>query len=307
MGKFKLCIVLKRTKRIFFIFLLYLIGYNFTYSQNLYSGQAIDAINNLPISFCYIFNTNDELISMTNIDGKFEFESNSNNFIFYCMGYDSLYLSLNTKPCSIYLTPKSYNIKEAVITASKVKTFREKINVKKIMPWDHLIKIYANAGSIQTRLILGNGYLGRLRKVYVYVMDDAEPNAYFRIKIYSNLDGRLGYDITPGNIIAKGKPNKWIEIDIEQYQILFPKNGLFIGVETLESNNNKPFQKRFGVKGRTVKSYYGPVIGGVMNSKNWDKEVYFKYEIEDKWWHVQRPLWVVPMIGAEILFYKETK
>ena len=135
--------MLEHTKSAFLIFVLYLISFNNSYSQNSYSGKVLDPTNNSPVSFAYILSTDRELISMTDIDGTFKFESDSNNFIFYCMGYDSLQINAQTISQSIYLTPKLYKINEAVITSSKVKTFKQKFNLKKVMPWDHLLKIYS--------------------------------------------------------------------------------------------------------------------------------------------------------------------
>ncbi|MCG8411787.1 MAG: carboxypeptidase-like regulatory domain-containing protein [Bacteroidales bacterium] len=294
--------------RIFLLGLIYFLSQNYIYSQNLYSGKVLDAETNESIPFAYVVSpANKMLLAMTNIDGEFEFKNDSDSCMFYCMGYDSLCVSLKNKLNTIKLTPKAYKIDQAIITASAAnkKTFKRKINVKKVMPWDHIIKIYSHARCVETRLILGNGYIGQLRKVYVYVTNEGEANSYFRIKIYSNLDGRLGYDITPANIIAKGRPNRWIEIDVQKYGILFPKNGLFLGVEHLEDIRNKSFERKFGVKGNIVETYCGPVVGGVMSSEYWKREVCFQYSTKDNGWYIQNPLWCLPMIGAEVIFYKQ--
>lgn len=280
---------------------------NLLYSQSIYSGKVLDGKEKTPIPFAYILTESDDVIAITDSQGEFEFESNINEFTFYCMGYDSLCVELKTEMNKILLTPMPYRIEEVVITSAKMKAYREKINKKKIWPWNHILKIYAEAGNIKARLIPGNGRMGKLSKVFVYIVDDAEPNAKFRIKVYSNNNGKLGTDITPDNIIQKGLPNKWIEINVEEYHIPFPEKGLFVGIEILEGYDNKPYKKRFGHKGHNIKSFYGPVIGGLTKSQQWDEEVCYEYSIKDNYWHVQRPLWYIPMIAAEVIYNTKSR
>lgn len=90
--------------------------------------------------------------------------------------------------------------------------------------------------------------------------------ASFNLRILeANLDGSPSNDLLDQNIVVKvqkGKHNN--EIDLRQFNIRFPKNGIFISVEFLIIEANKyDVEVSFPEVEKKIMSSYQPSIGTV--------------------------------------------
>lgn len=64
--------------------------------------------------------------------------------------------------------------------------------------------------------------------------------AYFRIRIYKNLNGFPGEELSAKAIVAKVRRNTSnVDINLELYKIVFPKEGMFIAFEWIVNEENK--------------------------------------------------------------------
>lgn len=95
-------------------------------------------------------------------------------------------------------------------------------------------------------------------------------NAKFSIRFFSVNENRSpGSDLINEKIIvtsSKGWGN--LEIDVSRYNLLFPKNGIFIAIEGLNLPENE-FLDDEKIKGQIIKekrNLYQPMFGGILGS-----------------------------------------
>ncbi|GAB3322502.1 hypothetical protein GCM10027299_18230 [Larkinella ripae] len=82
-----------------------------------------------------------------------------------------------------------------------------------------------------------NGIRGYLQRVSYLIARGGVPTAPFRVRVYANVDGEPGEDKLPESIVtAARRGNTWCEVDLSRYQIAFPKEGLFIAMEWLPTD-----------------------------------------------------------------------
>ena len=275
-----------------------------TQAQDFYEGVVMCKGTNEPISFEYILSNNGHFITYANEDGRFRISDTIVGCFIYCMGYESALVdTLNDHKPIYYLTPKHYSIDELLVHGAKLYPYTKTLQKVKIRPWTKVLHFYATLGSIRTRLIFGNGDQGRLNKVLVYVTEINKPNSYFRIKLYENNGGEQGREVTPVNIIGKGKANKYAVLDVSEFNIVFPPDGLFIGVETIDSGN-QPFVHHWGVNKDVKGTYYGPSLGSVYPDRESKEITYFYNSHTRKWVREDRS---IPLIAAEVKYFRKKK
>jgi len=110
----------------------------------------------------------------------------------------------------------------------------------------------------------------------------------FKINVYSkSQDGSPGMPLLNKNIIVEADKGKELtKIDLSDYHLLFPKDGLFIAIEWLIVPENK-FEYSFKIQDSKRKQTgisYEPAIGSIKNKVN-DTWIYTK----GKWREMQGP------------------
>lgn len=286
------------------------IGINMANAQDCITGVVKSSETKEPIPFAYILSKDGSLITFADVNGTFCIKDSVADCIIYCMGYDSLLVTkLKLGGVDYYLNPKHYAIGQVEILGTKLKPYSKVLQKVKIWPGQDVIDAYLTQGCIVARFIEGNGARGRIKKVFVYTSEIGEPYSFFRIKLYKNSNGQLGEEITPNNIIAKGAPNKYIEVDVSSLNIAFPPEGLYVGMEIIEAGN-KSFEKSWGTKKNITVTYYGPSLGCVnptrSEKRKWKNEHYYFYNGSLKVW-VYGNLPQIPLIAAEVIYFKKKK
>lgn len=286
------------------LFVILSIGLNMTNAQDCITGVVKTSDTKEPIPFAYILSKDGSLITFADVTGNFCVKDSVSDCIIYCMGYDSLLVDkLKFGGAEYYLNPKHYAIEEVEIVSSKLQPYSVMLQKEKVLPWTKVLAHYYHQGCINARLIKGNGSRGRLKKVIVYTTDVGEPFSYFRIKLYKNNEGHLGEEVTPSNIIAIGAPNKYIIVDVSELNVIFPPDGLFIGMEIIEAGNQS-FDFYWGAKKNIKRTHYGPSLGSILPKQSNKEDVYF-YNPNEKIW--VKEFGFIPLISAEVKFFKKKK
>lgn len=280
------------------------IGINMANAQDCITGVVKSSETKEPIPFAYILSKDGSLITFADVNGTFCIKDSVADCIIYCMGYDSLLVDkLKFAGAEYCLNPKHYAIEEVEIVSSKLQPYTVMLQKEKVFPWTKVIGCYYSQGCINARLIKGNGTRGRLRKVFVFIDSTGIPNSYFRIKFYKNNDGELGEEVTSTNIIAKGASNKRILIDVSNLNFIFPPEGLFVGMEIIESGNQY-YTHYWGAQKNIKKIHYGPSLGTILPKQYNSESVYFFNPKVKVWVKEGR---YIPLISAEVTYFKKKK
>ena len=75
-----------------------------------------------------------------------------------------------------------------------------------------------------------------IKKVIMYLKSFSLPSSYRLRILKASIDNHPGEDLLTENIIIKvTEKDQMVEIDLEEFNLFFPENGLFIGFELLVS------------------------------------------------------------------------
>jgi hypothetical protein len=120
-------------------------------------------------------------------------------------------------------------------------------------------------------------YIGTIETVGFWVSKWGKPKTPFRVRIYAaDENGQATEDLLLESVIAQGlkkrKKNRWVEVDLSQYQIQIPENGFFIAMEWLYRAEKKYNQKvnitKKNDKGERKKIrteiWFGQSLGGII-------------------------------------------
>lgn len=79
-----------------------------------------------------------------------------------------------------------------------------------------------------------------LNKVFFYVLRAGRQGTPFRIRIYQNQNGKPGSDLLDESVVVYPKWwKRWKEVKVGQYNIVVPREGLFIAMEWLNLPENR--------------------------------------------------------------------
>jgi hypothetical protein len=123
-------------------------------------------------------------------------------------------------------------------------------------------------------------YFGTIETVSFWVTKWAKPKTPFRVRIYAaDENGQATKDLLLESVIAQGlkrrKKNRWVEVDLSQYQIQIPENGFFVAMEWLyraeKKYNRKVNISKKNEKGKyeTVRTeiWFGQDLGGIVDKE----------------------------------------
>lgn len=211
---------------------------------NTLHGQIVsfylkDKETDMPIGLAAVY-TQRGIGTYSQEDGIFQLNMHSTDSLFIQhLGYNSLKFSLSDLKSLtsniIYLTPKKIELQQVVIKSTKPKKlslgyFKEKTISKRASPGGRSnFQVFANHIKNPT------GYIGILEKLHfdLHVDITERSNSTVRIRVFSvGENGLPDKDLLTKEIIKKVDritPN--IHINVSEYNILFPPEGVFIGLE----------------------------------------------------------------------------
>lgn len=218
-----------------------------------------DLSTNQPIQFVAV-STQRGNGTYTDENGLFNFSFSKNDTLTIShISYNQLKISYSTllqlPNYIIQLTPKVFTLKEAVVKPESNKItllgyYKEETFFKRVGPGGQSdFSVYVN------HIKNINGIEGYLNKLYfdLYVDISEKSNSKVRIRVFSvGTDGLPKDDLLTKEIIKKVDritPN--IKIDVSKNNIIFPKEGVFIGLEFFCKFEMKEMKKSSNYKKNT--------------------------------------------------------
>jgi hypothetical protein len=216
-------------------------------------GVVRDSITKEPIAYAAIVYENTEIGTNANEKGEFELTKHESNFIINvsCLGYKTKTLQISNSN-DIYLSQKQEVIQEVIISNRK--------NSREI-----IIGKYKNStvsfggnkpGVIYAKYINFNSEIENhpfIKKIQ-FTTRSRVKNAKLKLRFLSvNQNKEVVGDIIFDEIIVTvniGTHN--IIVDLEKYNIIIPKEGIFIGFEILILDENK-YEYFYTKQGETEK------------------------------------------------------
>lgn len=260
-------------KRLICLFSLLLFFHKLAISQTpSYLGRLLDKSNNNTIEYGHIYLKGKPYGVLSNIDGLFSLSNISQNdtVVVSCVGYETLTLTfdaLTIKQQDIFLNPKIYNLTSAKIKSGEPRIIKTGFLVPKIendkISGTHHGRIsdgytLINTGfQIATFIENKEEKIGLIQYVEFFLHKEGIANTPSRLRLYSVNDmGAPKEDLLNKSIIVTdGKNNKWVKVDLRDYQIELPQNGFFIAMEWLQTNNeafvyNSKYKNFVGNRGK---------------------------------------------------------
>ena len=249
-------------KRIFYLFIL--ISFSIAAQTK---GTVLDE-NNSPIPYANIWIENENSGTTSEENGEFTIKSSdqNKNLIFSALGFEKKIVKISDSK-QVRLKAVAEEIEEIVIQKSKNTIEHEIGNYKKgkinfyygcwDKPWI-IAKFFTYNDTIRQTPFL---------KKITIMSSSYKKGACFNLRILEgNKDGTPGNDLLEKNIVVKvksGKNNN--EIDLSEFNIKFPENGIFVSVEFLIIEENRyDIEVSFkDSKKKQIMSSYQPSIGTV--------------------------------------------
>ncbi|WP_179354324.1 carboxypeptidase-like regulatory domain-containing protein [Winogradskyella vidalii] len=260
---------------------------NLIYSQT--KGTVLDSISQEPIPYVNIWVENENIGTTSNEIGQFEINESLKDkiLIFSAIGFKSKKVNSNTIEKKILLSPEITELEEVLISNSsidkefKVGEFEESDVGLNMACWSRpwiLARFFPYEKDYdETRFI---------KSIKVRTTSDIK-NAKFNIRLYAkNENGEPGEFLYNKNIIGIAKKGKRLtEIDLSEYDIYFPEDGLFIAIEWLIIEENKyEFKVKWvDTKKKEKKISYEPAYGVIPSETGENSMIY----ISGKW----RKIW----------------
>ncbi len=254
-------------------------------------GVVVDE-NNIPIPYVNIWIENENIGSTSEDDGSFKIDlkDENKNLVFSAIGYKKEVSKFKEK---IVLEKQIYKLEDVVIQTSKQTKEIEIGDSKKIhhtqlsgdKPWIYGKLFSYEANYSETSFL----------KSIIFFTNSRKEEAKIKIRIYEVKDSIPTDDILYEDLIVivkKGmRKNK---IDVSKYKIMFPKNGLIVGLEWLIIDYNKYyFDYKDGKSEKSLVNYAPDLVINYSDIENsyrfsggkWKKNklIFFKTKNKNPW------------------------
>ena len=283
--------------------------------ETLFEGKVIDQRTKQPIIYATIEIKTQKIGTYTDSTGDFSILYENLNDTLECnsLGYEMQKNSirdLNNSTSIIELEPHIFELKEVVVLPKKVRTMRLGTTSKK--PWKFQI---ANVFGGQYGTYIKNEYkkTGKVKAVSFYIAKIGFPDAPFRIRIYAKdqINECPGKDLLNESVIVSNtKGEGWFTVDISDYGIIFPVDGMYVMMEWVYSGDQYYYDYEHEIKTKDGKSktrtyhVYGLSLGNVWKQPD---EGYWCKGLGDTW-NIMNDYYkgyVDVMINADIEFQIE--
>ena len=238
--------------KVFFILILSLI----LLDQNVYSQSYVvkDAVKKFPVSYATIsFGNGTGLFADEN--GIFQFSEkwyrDIDSLYISAIGYKEKTISIKNAPKTILLTPDISELQEVVIKSENLGKY--KIRKKKSVVHDNYFRCWLPTVESEIAVFFPRDPLKSTKIASVFLpvkMESSDGSSsgkkqffstLFKMQFYENEQGFPGKRLAGDNIIFKitnsDKTN--FELDISEYKMFIPKNGVFVSVQVLGYTNKE--------------------------------------------------------------------
>ncbi|MEK8179012.1 carboxypeptidase-like regulatory domain-containing protein [Flavobacterium buctense] len=201
-------------------------------------GVVKDSLSGQPISYVNIWVENENIATTTEEDGTFSLNVSGNkNLIFSALGYEKK-TSKAAQSAEVFLNAKAFDLEEVVISNS-IETKRIVIGQTE----NTIAQAFDNGPRIDVKYFPYNPAYNKTRylKKVTLSTDSRIEDATIRIRFYSvDANGFPGEEMLKKDLIVTVKNGtKSNKIDLSDYNLVMPKNGLFVGFEKLMIEKNK--------------------------------------------------------------------
>jgi hypothetical protein len=236
-------------KKLFYSLVITLFVNNYSYSQTLF-GVVKDSINNKPIEAVNISKLNDNETVSTDLLGRYNVKVNNSKdkLLVSCIGYQSVIINLNDFVenkeylVNLFLIPKSEILSEVVITRNNNKKGTlKKIGLKKpiVAGWflqtgHEICTVVKNPFKREERL--KTVILNLQKTVDIPVLIN-----HFKINFYeyNKKNNKPGNRINSEDLIVFPENKTYeLNVNLNDYDIFFPEDGVCIGVEAIKTLKN---------------------------------------------------------------------
>ena len=196
-----------------------------------------------PIPYVNIWVENENIGVTADENGKFSIVALANSkLVFNALGYDDKTIEASKIDGIVYLIPKVFELKEVIVSSAK-KTIENKIGTFKSNGISYSYATHNNHPYLAARYFPYDTKTIEtpfIKTVMPYCHSSVN-NAKFKLRIFEAKKGGLpGKELITENIIiiVKKGSSKPI-IDLSKYNLPFPENGLFVGLEFMQLESNK--------------------------------------------------------------------
>ena len=231
-------------------------------------GQVVDAESGEPIPFATVrweIGSGD----YTNREGEFELPSDViAEVIVSCVGYKADTVGVVSKEfLKIKLSPDMTELIPLTISDKPIKPIRLGVEKKA-----KRMSAFAGNEGFQVAIFIPNGETGKellIKKAFYHLRGGMSgskvtkpKNSFFRVRIYEpDLNGKPGADLLNKNLIVYPERNKgWAEVDLSDYWILVPKNGLFVAIEWIEGTPTAEYKSTNQNGKKNIREDFGSPI-----------------------------------------------
>ncbi|HKK62377.1 MAG TPA: carboxypeptidase-like regulatory domain-containing protein [Bacteroidales bacterium] len=246
---------------------LFLLISNLVFAQEIVlQGVVRNLKSDEPISYAAISVYNELKGISSDVDGNFKLtlssEYSNKKLAISAIGYSDTIVKISSfvdNDNVIKLVPKQYEILEAVVIAENREIIVDKLKKS-------FFNQVSTFGSSDPRINLKFfNYEEEYEQMFIeeigfffdrYYDSDIEPRFILRIMEVDSVTGYPGSDLLEKTVVrlAKTKPRDNVEFEYKlEKPILFPKQGVFVGIEWLAIEENK-------VKGPYDRTFYAPTL-----------------------------------------------
>lgn len=222
-------------------------------------GVVKDSLSGEPIPYVNIWVENETVGTTSEIDGTFSLAIKEEKvLVFSALGYESKKEASTNEV--IFLKPIAYELNEVVVEQPR---FKEEIEIGNF----HKSAGYHISGDLEWsnakyfKYELTYEETKFVKKIKITTRSKVN-NAKFKIRIFSvNKEGYPDNDLLTEDIIVTVKKGKRKNvIDISNFKLVFPKEGLFIAYEVLKIESNKYIFEYTESESKKLikKTYYAP-------------------------------------------------
>ena len=218
--------------------ILFFILFSISLSAQITKGVVKDSLTGQPIPYANIWVENENMATTSEEDGTFSIAVNKDkNLIFSALGYETRTLKA-TQVTQVFLNPKAFDLDEVVISNS-IGTKQNVIGLTE----NTVAQAFDNGPRIDVKFFPYSSEYKKtpyLKRVTVYT-DSRIEDATVKLHFYKvDTNGYPGDELLQKELIVKVKNGTKInKIDMSDFGLVMPKNGLFVGFEKLMIEKNK--------------------------------------------------------------------
>jgi hypothetical protein len=233
-------------------------------------GVVKDSISGEPIPFVNIWVENETIGTTSETNGSFSLDIKEEKvLVFSALGYEVKKAS--SKSEVILLKPKVFELKEVVIEQPKSK---KEIEIGTKLQKTS-VRISDQVGNLKGRYFaFKEEYKNSkfIRNIRIFT-DSKVNNSKFKIRVLSvDINGFPDSDILNEDLIITVKKGKRENIiNLQDYNLIFPENGIFVVFETLFLNENKITYKsynQFTKQNQQVSRYEPGLVCNLVDEEN---------------------------------------